>query len=45
MVVAKFSLPLGCHSPFGLQHLIGISLPPMPLGGIEALEIRGWMRS
>jgi hypothetical protein len=43
MIVAKLALPLSCHPPLGLHHLlrlVGAARGLVSLGGIEILEIR-----
>lgn len=43
MVVAQFALPLSCHSPLCLHHLlclVGSARRLVSLGGIEVLQTR-----
>lgn len=46
MVIAKLALALGCQSPFGLQHLIGVIMASLvSLRSIKILEVRAPMLS
>lgn len=48
MVVAEFSLPLGCHSPLRLHHLfrlVGTARGLVSLRGVEVLQARAMARS
>lgn len=43
MIVAKLALPLSCHPPLGLHHLlrlVGAARGLVSLGGVEILEVR-----
>lgn len=43
MIIPKLALPLSCHSPFGLNHLlclIGATGRLVSLVGIKVLEVR-----
>ena len=46
MIIPKLSLPLSCHSPFGLHHLLRLVRAArglMPLGLVEVLQVRRWL--
>jgi hypothetical protein len=48
MVIPKLSLPLSCHSPLGLHHLlrlVGAARGLVALGLVERLEVAGPVRA